>query len=236
MNTIRMRACLVTMRTQAINCVRGQLKSFAGVRVRKCDTTVFAKAARETIPPALLPLFGGMLTEIQRLTDAIKAKDKEILELAKQHPAVPRMTQVTGVGPLIALTFALTIQDYRRFSRSRTVGAYLGLTPRKFQSGDSDPALPISKCGDVALRALLVQAAHYVLGSRNKCDSDLRRFGMSRIGDGSNRITKRKAVVAVARRIAVLLHALWRSGEVYEPLRNATRRSASSVAVTALSQ
>jgi len=226
MSTVRQRACLVRMRTQAINCIRGQLKSLNGIRVRKCSSEAFAKAAREAIPEEMLPVFRGLLDVIQRLTDEIKAKDKEVEQLATAHPAVKTLCQVTGVGSLTALTFALTIQDHRRFSRSRTVGAYLGLTPQKFQSGDSDPALSISKCGDVALRTLLIQAAHYVLGNRNKVDSDLRRFGLRMAGDGSNRIAKRKAVVAVARKIAVLLHALWRSGATYQPLRKLERQLA----------
>ena len=129
--------------------------------------------------------------------------------------------QVTGVGPLTALAFVLTLEDPRRFKRSRSVGAYLGLRPKKRQSGDQDPELGITKCGDRFLRRLLVQSAQYVLGPFG-ADSDLRRWGLELAGRGGKN-AKKRAVVAVARKLATLLHRLWIAGEVYEPLRTPTR-------------
>lgn len=223
MCTIRLRRCLVEMRTQAINCVRGQLKSLGGIRVPKCSTPMFTRAARKVLPAPILAVYEPMLAQIDTLSASIKEHDRRVEHLAAKYPAVARLTQVAGVGDLTALTFVLTIQTPTRFGRSRTVGAYLGLVPRKSQSGDSDPQLSITKRGDESLRTLLVSAAHYIIGPLNKVDSDLRRYGLNLAGDGSNRIAKKRAVVAVARRLAVLLHALWRSGADYEPLR--ARRS-----------
>jgi transposase len=128
---------------------------------------------------------------------------------------------VEGIGPLTALTFVLTIEDPYRFEKSRSVGAYLGLVPARDQSGDSDPQKRISKEGDEMLRKLLVSCAHYIIGPFGG-DSDLRRHG-EKIASRGAKNSKKRAVVAVARKLAVLLHSLWVSGEVYEPLRNAHR-------------
>ena len=135
------------------------------------------------------------------------------------------LRQVCGVGPLTSLAFVLTVDDPTRFTRSRTVGSWVGLCPRVLASGDQDPQLSISKTGSSYLRRLLVQSAHYVLGPFGK-DSDLRRFGL-RLCERGGKAARRRAVIAVARRLAVLLHRLWVSGETYEPLRNARRAAAS---------
>lgn len=126
------------------------------------------------------------------------------------------MQQVAGVGPLTALAFVLVIEDPERFRKSREVGPYLGLVPRQSQSGEQAPQLPITKAGDPLLRRLLVQSAHYILGPFGP-DSELRRWGLRLAGAGSSR-ARRRAVVAVARKLAVLLHRLWVTGEVYQPL------------------
>jgi transposase len=125
------------------------------------------------------------------------------------------------VGPLIALTFVLTVADKERFQKSRDVGCYLGLRPKRSQSGQSEPELRITKEGDVYLRKLLVQGAQYILGRKGP-DTDLKRWG-ARLAVGGKRMKKR-AVVAVARKLAILLHTLWSGGEVYEPLRNNAAR------------
>ena len=223
MVVVQSRKTLVEARTKLINSVRGQLKSLDGSRVRKCDTRQFTKAAREVVPEGITA-FDGILESIDELAARIRAADGHIARLVKDLPEVQRMAQVPGVGPLTALTFMLVIHDVSRFSKSRSVGAYLGLVPRKFQSGNSDPQLSITKRGDPYARSLFVSAAHYILGPLNRGDSDLRRFGLAMIGDGGNRALKKKAVVAVARKTAVLLYALWRSGEDYDPLRNTNRR------------
>lgn len=124
-----------------------------------------------------------------------------------------------GVGPLTALAFVLTLEDPSRFGTSRSVGAYLGLTPGRDQSGESDPQQRISKKGDAMLRRLMVSCAHYVLGPFAR-DSDLRRHG-EKIAERGGKHAKNRATVAVARKLAVLLHRLWVTGEAYEPLHNA---------------
>jgi len=126
---------------------------------------------------------------------------------------------VEGVGALTALTFVLTVGDPHRFEKSRSVGAYFGLVPATAQSGDRDPQKRISKEGDEMLRKLLVSSAHYILAPFGS-DSDLRRHG-EKIASRGGKNAKKRAVVAVARKLSVLLHSLWVSGEVYDPLRNA---------------
>ena len=123
---------------------------------------------------------------------------------------------MTGIGPVTSLAYVLTLETPLRFARSRDVGPYLGLVPAG-DSGDSQPQLGISKAGDRMLRKLLVGSAHYILGPFGP-DCDLRRFGM-KLCERGGKNAKKRATVAVARKLAVLLHRLWISGEVYEPLR-----------------
>ena len=120
------------------------------------------------------------------------------------------MRQVEGIGPLTALTFVLTLEDPYRFEKSRSVGAYLGLVPATDQSGDRDPQKRISKEGDEMLRKLLVGSAHYILGPFGS-DSDLRRHG-EKIASRGGKNAKKRAAVAVARKLSVLLHSLWVAG------------------------
>jgi transposase len=133
------------------------------------------------------------------------------------------LRQVEGIGPLTALTFVLTIEDPLRFEKSRSVGAYLGLVPARGQSGERDPQKRISKEGDEMLRKLLVGSAHYILGPFGS-DSDLRRHG-EKIASRGGKNSKKRAAVAVARKLSVLLHSLWVSGELYDPLYNTHRRT-----------
>jgi transposase len=135
----------------------------------------------------------------------------------ESHPEVARLEQVKGVGTLIALTCVLTLEDPRRFRKSRDVGCYLGLRPGRRNSGQSEPQLHSSKEGDPYLRTLLVQGAHPILGPFG-ADSDLRRWGL-KLAERGGKNAKKRAVVAVARKLSILLHRLWVSGEVYEPLR-----------------
>ncbi len=161
--------------------------------------------------------------EIGSLTERIRQYDLELQIVAKErYPETDLLRQVEGVGPLTALTFVLTLEDPHRFEKSRCVGAYLGLVPARDQSGDRDPQKRISKEGDQMLRKLLVSGAHYILGPFGS-DSDLRRHG-EKIASRGGKNAKKRAAVAVARKLAVLLHSLWVSGEVYEPLYNANRR------------
>jgi transposase len=224
MAIVRSREALVGSRTQLVNHVRGAVKSF-GARLPKCPAVSFHNKAPEHIPEALLPALGPLLETIGSLTRRIRDYDRKLQEIAKEHyPETELLRQVEGVGTLTALTFVLTVEDPYRFEKSRSVGAYLGLVPARDQSGDRDPQRRISKEGDEMLRKLLVSGAHYILGPFGS-DSDLRRHG-EKIASRGGKNAKKRAVVAVARKLAVLLQSLWISGEVYEPLRNAHRSGA----------
>lgn len=155
----------------------------------------------------------GLLEQIDALGLRIRDYDQRIAEVARQHPEVERLASVYGVGTLTATTFVLTLGRKERFAHSRDVGSYLELRPRQKQSGERDPQLGISKSGDKYLRKLLVQCAHHVLGHWGK-DSALRQWGISKSNGGASR---KRAVVAVARKLAVLLHRMWWTGEVYKP-------------------
>jgi transposase len=221
MAIIRSRQALVDCRTQLVNHVRGAVKSF-GARLPKCPARSFHKRASEHIPQALWPALGPILEQIASLTQRIRDYERELETISKEHyPETELLRQVEGVGTLTALTFVLTLEDPYRFEKSRSVGAYLGLVPARDRSGDRDPQKHISKEGDEMLRKLLVGSAHYILGPFGS-DSDLRRHGQ-KIASRSAKNAKKRAAVAVARKLAVLLHSLWMSGEIYEPLRNAYR-------------
>jgi transposase len=220
---IRSRQALVDCRTQLVNHVRGAVKSF-GHRLPKCPARSFHKRAPEHIPEALLPALGPILEQIGSLTERIRDYERRLEAICQErYPETELLRQVEGIGPLTALTFVLTVEDPYRFEKSRSVGAYLGLVPARDQSGDKDPQKPISKEGDEMLRKLLVGSAHYILGPFGS-DSDLRRHG-EKIASRGGKNAKKRAAVAVARKLSVLLHRLWVSGEVYDPLHNAHRRT-----------
>jgi len=212
---------LVRCRVLLINQVRGMTKSL-GMRVPKCSPTVFPKRLRETVDVDLFPGLGAPLETIDHLSATLDGLDTKVNQLCREsYPEVVCLEQIGGVGPITALSFVLTLEDPRRFADSRTVGASLGLCPRQHSSGDREPQLRITKAGDVMLRRYLVQAAHYILGPFGP-DCDLRRYGL-RICERGGKNAKKRAAVAVARKLAVLLHRLWLTGEVYEPLINAER-------------
>ena len=163
-----------------------------------------------------------MLGGIEALSQQIREYNQRIEHLAEaSYPQVALLKQVKGVGTLIALTYLLTLEDAQRFRKSRDVGCYLGLQPGRRNSGQSEPQMHISKEGDPYLRTLLVQGAQHILGPFG-ADSDLRRWGL-KLAERGGKSGKKRAVIAVARKLAVLLHRLWVSGEVYEPLRNGRR-------------
>jgi transposase len=221
MAIVRSREALVSTRTQLVNHVRGAVKSF-GARLPKCPARSFHKRASEHIPEALWPALRPILETIGSLTERIRDYERKLEAVSEEHyPETELLRQVEGIGPLTALTFVLTLEDPYRFEKSRSVGAYLGLVPASDRSGERDPQKRISKEGDEMLRKLLVSGAHYVLGPFGS-DSDLRRHG-EKIASRGGKNSKKRAVVAVARKLAVLLHSLWVSGEVYEPLRNTHR-------------
>jgi transposase len=219
---LRARDALVRARTALINFVRGQVKSAAG-RIPSCDARYFAGKAAAHLPEGLGPQLSPLLDAITELDARIAAYSADILRMAEErHPECALLRQVAGVGPLTAACFVLTIEDPARFSNARAVGSYLGLRPRRDESGAQAPQLRITKCGDQDLRRLLVGAAQHILGPFGP-DCDLRRWGMA-LAERGGRNAKKRAIVAVARKLAVLLLHLWATGEIYEPLRQAHLR------------
>ena len=216
---VRSRDALVRTRTLLINHVRGIVKTFGG-RLPGCSTPSFSDKVREHIPAELKKQLAPVLKVIDGLGVKIRFYDRNIQHLEKKkHPEALHLAEVPGVGVLTALAFVLTIEDPGRFPRSREVGAYLGLCPRRFDSGKTTSQLGITKAGDSHLRRLLVGASQYILGPFGP-DTDLRRWDLAlAVRGGKN--AKKRAVVAVARKLAVLLHRMWVTGEVYKPLRNA---------------
>lgn len=213
---IKARAGLVDGRTALVNTARGLTKSF-GERIGKCDADQMRVEKIEGLPAGVQSALQPLLVVVEAMTEQIQGYDKELAEIArKEYPETALLEQIAGVGLLIALTFILTLDDARRFRSSRDVGCFLGLRPKRRESGESQPQLGITKEGDVYLRRLLVQGAHYILSARGP-DTDLKRWGQKLAGSGDKR-AKKRAVVAVARKLAILLHHLWVSGEVYEPL------------------
>lgn len=224
---IRVRAALVETRTSLINTARGLAKS-AGERLPGCDADQMGMARTEGLPEWLTEQLKPLLAQGEQLTVQIKKCDRELEQIARtEYPETKLLEQVWGVGTLIALTFVLTIDEPHRFGKSRDVGCYLGLRPRSSQSGEREPELPITKEGDRYLRVLLVQAAHRIL-SRPGPDTDLKRWGGKLAQGGKSKKAKKRAIVAVARKLAILLHRLWVTGEVYEPLRNSGAMAAAA--------
>jgi transposase len=217
---IRLRKALVEVRTKLINAIRGIVKSH-GSRVGKCSSEAFVRRCEEEMPEWLADLAEPLVDVLGAVNEAIRAYDQAAEKLAAEKYAqeTERMKQIKGVGTLTALSFVLTIGDPKRFGKSREVGPYLGLVPRQQDSGEIKPQLGITKAGDEAMRSLLVGSAHYILGPFGE-DSDIRRHGL-KMSESGGKSGKKRAVVAVARRLAVLMHRLWVSGEDYEPLRNA---------------
>lgn len=213
---------LVRARTQLVNQVRSLIK-LCGERAPSSSTASFEKKVRDMLPAELKPAVEGLLSIIEQLTAQIKEYDKRIeMMCSKSYPETELLRAVAGVGPITSLAFVLTIETPKRFPHSRQVGAYLGLTPRQDQSGGTERALGITKAGNKFLRKLLVQAAQYALGPFGP-DCDLRRYGMKLAGPVDakgkhNKRLKRRAVIAVARKLSVLLHYLWAHGVVYDPL------------------
>ena len=215
---IRVRAELVEARTSLVNAARGLAKAL-GERLPKCDADNLGVEQLQSLPAAIAQALRPLLEQVEALTEKIHACDEGIEQIAReQYPETKLLEQVSGVGILIALTFVLTIDDPDRFRKSRDVGCYIGLRPKRSDSGGSQPQLGISKEGDVYLRKMLVQGAHHILGRRGP-DTDLQRWGRKLAARGGKN-AKKRAIVAVARKLGILLHRLWVTGEVYEPLCN----------------
>jgi transposase len=195
--------------------VRFTLKSL-GYTVRNPSSERFHKVALEGLPEALCQMIAPSVQALAELTARIKVLESEINALARiKYPQSAQLQQIPGVGPITALYFVLKIEDPNRFAQVRDVGAYAGLCPRRDQSGESDPQLRISKRGDAYLRRLLVSASQYILGPFGP-ESALRSYGLKLAAEGTAR-AKKRAVVAVARKLAVLLLSLWKSQRPYQP-------------------
>lgn len=226
------REALVKARTQFINHVRSVAKSF-GHRLESCSTASFHRQIEEeSLPEALRPALGPLLSMIGQVTEKIRSYDGRIESLCqKEYGETALLREVNGVGPQTALGFVLTLESPECFLKSRDVGSYIGLTPRRDQSGQHDPQLGITKAGSPYLRKLLVNCAQYILGKLNTQDSELRQWGLKLAGPvdrkgNHNKRLKKRAVVAVARKLAVLLHNLWLNGAIYEPFYQQQQREA----------
>jgi len=221
---IRARAELVDTRTELINCARGMAKPM-GERLKQCDADQVKETLADGLGAAIQEVIRPLLKCVEEISKQIGVYEEKLAEIAKRYPEMELLTPVWGVGTLIALTYLLTIEDAQRFEHSRDVGPYLGLTRKQRDSGDNEPELGISKAGDKLLRRYLVQGAHCIL-RQGAPDSDLKVWG-STLQNGGQKVShkkqkggkraKKKAVVAVARKLAVLLHRLWVTGEVYDP-------------------
>lgn len=223
---VKSRDVLVKERTRLICRVRGLVKA-CGFRLPSSSSESFYLKVPPHIPELVRPAIQPLLDVLANIAKGIKSLDQEIEGLCKKYPATATLRQVKGVGPVTAVTFILTLEDPRRFRSSRSAASYLGLTPKQRESGEEKPQLHITKAGDSHLRALLVNCAHYILGTLNKVDSDLQRWGL-RYCDNGGKNAKKRAAVAVARKLAVLLHSLWLTGEVYDPLRQSNSKLAQS--------
>jgi len=212
---IRARNLIVRLRTAAVNAVRGLAKP-CGYRLPASSTLCFAKRCVALLPPGLAQAFGPVLEQIAEMTKKIKHYDRLIKRLTEtEYPETQALIQVYGVGQLTALTYVLTLGSKERFQRSRDVGCYLGLRPKRSQSGDRDPQLGITKAGNIYLRTLLVECANHVLGPHGR-DSTLRQWGLHLASRGGKQ-SRNRAIVAVARKLAVLLHRIWITQEPYIP-------------------
>lgn len=221
---LRIREGLVRTRVRLIQQARGLAKAL-GERLPASSATAFANKVRKAGLHEQGPGFAELLQTLDAVSDQIRKLDQEIERACQErHPETLLLRQVTGVGPLTALAFVLKIEDPTRFRRSREVGPFVALAPRARQSGDRDLQLGIPARGDDMLRRLLVQAAHHILGPFGP-DTELRRYGLHLAERGGPR-AKKRAVIAVARKLAVLLHRLWVTGEEYQPLGYTQRRAA----------
>lgn len=213
---VRARDVLVQARTKLINSVRGFVKSF-GYRLKSCTADSFHHRVQEDVPNELMGNLTPMMDIIRELTGRIRQYDKAVEQIAKtSYPKTAALQQISGVGPITAMAFILTLEDPIRFEKSRNVPAFLGLCPKKDQTGENDKQLGITKAGDPYLRRLLVNGAHYILGPFGP-ETDLRTWGL-KLAERGGKNAKKRAVVATARKLAVLLHRLWLTGEVYEPI------------------
>jgi transposase len=216
---------LVRSRSHLINTVRSTVKS-EGHRIPKCSAEAFLKVAAEALPKPLLAALKPVLAAIETLTTKIRSYDKQVESQGKRRfPITQHLQSIPGVGPVTSLAFAVTVGDPHRFKKSRAVGSYFGLRPRRDESGASAPELRITKAGDSFVRKLLVQGAQCLLHRGRDCA--LKRWGLKLAGRGRKN-AKKRAVVAVARKLSVIMHRLWITGEVFEDFPSTAQQRAAS--------
>lgn len=215
---LRAREGLIEARTKLINCARGQVKSVGG-RLPACSAESFHYTVVEKLPDSIREFLMPLIDQIGEMSQRIRNYDTQVKQMATQkYPETECLRQVVGIGPITSLAYILTLEKPERFAKSRDVGCYLGLVPRQDESGSISKQLRITKTGDRMLRKLLVSSGQYILGPFGE-DCDLRRFGL-KLAERGGKNAKKRAVVAVARKLAVLLHRLWLTGEEYRPLCN----------------
>ena len=214
LGVIKARDGLVRARTRLISQVRSMVKS-TGKRIGSCSADHFGKRAAKELPEELKISLMPLIEVIINLSEKIGHYDDQITRLSEQdYPETMRFREIKGVGPITALAYVLTLENPEHFKNSRSVGAFLGLVPKRDKSGQIDKQLRINKAGNSYLRRLLIGSAQYIMGPFAQ-PSELRNFG-EKIAHRGGKNSKRRAVVAVARKLAVLLHHLWLSQEPYK--------------------
>ncbi len=212
---IELREVAVSQRTQAVNSVRGLCKAH-GVFIPKCDASCFHKVAADAIPDGMAWKFKPMLRHLKEVAATIKRYDAMLEEYAQKHfkEEVELLRTVPGVGPITSCAFVALIADPGRFGSARDAGAYFGLTPGQDKSGDKDAPKHITKTGSALMRHLLVTAANHILRASSP-DTALKRHG-ERICARGGKVARRKAKTAVARKLAVVMLAMLKSGKAYD--------------------
>jgi len=226
LTVIRLRESLVQARTKISNCIKGMLKTTGVMLEKSIEPQYLPKQLPLHISSDMLKMFEPMLIAISAMNEQIRTYEKKIDDLCLKYPECGQFMKVRGIGPITALTFRLTISDPNRLIRTRDVGAYLGLIPKRDQSGTIDKRLGITKAGDKLCRTMLIRAANYMIGSFGE-DCDLRRFGLKIKAKGGKAPTKR-ASCAVARKLAVMMLSMWKSGEDYKQFRFSDEESIAS--------
>jgi transposase len=226
LNLIHTRSVLVRARTMLINSARGLVKS-GGERLPACSAEAFPEKAPAAVPPALKAACKPLLEQVRQMNQTIAAMDTQIDGLDKKYPEIALLRSAPGVGPVVGACYVLTLDSPQAMQTNRQAGAYLGLRPRQQQSGDSNPQCGITKTGNTYLRSLLVQSAQYILG-RSGPNSELRSWGLKLAACGGKR-GKKRAIVAVARKLAVILLSMWRNRKKFEPFPQSATQLATAI-------
>ena len=205
------RAQIVSQITTLKNCMRGILKTFGHVLPKKLRASYIA-SVREVVEGnvTLEPIIMPMLKTLAATMEQLQVYDRSVHRIAREDETARHLMTTPGVGTIVVLGYMTGVETPARFARSSSVGAYFGMTPRRYQSGEVDHAGRVSKCGDGMVRGLLFEAAKVLL-SRSAKPSDLKAWGRSLM----RRIGKKKATMAVARKLAVILHRMWSTGEPF---------------------